>query len=61
MIEFLETVERLNRLKVLLEEEKCGKDVEKEIADVVKHLRRIDITKAINDAVCGRTDGDFLE
>ena len=39
--------ERLNRLKVLLEEEKSGKDVEKEIADVVKHLRRINITKAI--------------
>ena len=61
MIEFLETVERVNRSKVLLEEEKSGKDVEKEIADVVKHLRRINITKAINDAVCGRTDGDLPE
>ena len=61
MIEFLETVERVNRLKVLLEEEKSGKDVEKEIADVVKHLRRINITRAINDAVCGRTDGDLPE
>ena len=61
MIEFLETVERLNRLKILLEEKECGKDVEKEIADVVKHLRRIDITKAINDAVCGRIDCDFPE
>lgn len=46
MIVLLETIERLNRLKVLFNEIKSGKDVktrEKEIDDIVKHLKEIDL------------------